>query len=113
MVDQLLVPRELPRLEIERNDAVGEQIVPGSHVAAELRVRVADTHVDQPQVQIDRWRHPDCPTAEPPGFALPGPALEPRFTWCRNRIEHPALFPGLRIQRDQTPPQVAVTTGYR
>src|SRR5437870_13691133 len=62
-----------------------------SQEAVRIAVRVSGAEVDQPELQIDGGRAPDCSSTSAPHLIV-RPGLGPAFTRPRNDVETPDLL---------------------
>ena len=60
MRDVLVVASVLAGFQVERDEAVGVQVVAGTNAAVEIRRWVADDEEDAVQLQVDGWVLPDA-----------------------------------------------------
>ena len=96
VVHLLVVPGELSRLEIQRDDRVGEQV--GAGPLRAVAEGVPDRGVEQAELGVDGRRLPDAPAVAPaadPGRAGDVPALV--VLVLRNGVEVPDDLAGLRV----------------
>src|SRR6185312_8004 len=108
VVDDLIVPARLAGLDLERDDAVGVEIVAAPELTTPLRDGVADAEIDQPQRRIDRAVDPDAATALLVDVVALGPAFVAGFARARDGIELPQLLAGLGVQRDDAAVQAII-----
>src|SRR5262249_30207339 len=103
----LIVPAELSRPAVERDDRTQIQVVAGPTFAAVLRHAVAGRVVHEPKIGIRRTDKPHRAAATLPGVVL-RPALRARLAWRRHDEESPRLMPGLRVDRHHLPAESVV-----
>ncbi len=95
--DDLIVPGELPRGRIHRNDGNGVEVVAGSLTAFVYGPWIPDAGVHQIELRIVGTRAPCGATAVHPCIAVLRPRLRSRFTRRGNRVATPQLLAGLGI----------------
>ena len=96
VMDQLVVPRPLPGLHVQRDQAGAEQVVAGAEAAVEVLGGAVGGNVDEPQLRISRERRPRRDVAGPlPGVVLPG--LVPELAGAGQHVELPQELAGARV----------------
>ena len=97
VADRLEMPLAFARLAVERNEALGEQVVPQPVAAVPVVGRRAEGQIDEPEVFVRGDQRPHVRVARVlPGIVLPG--LVPELPRLRNRVEGPAQLASHRIE---------------
>ncbi len=92
VVHELIVPLALTGLQIDRDDALAEQVAARSMTAIVVARRLLDRQIGHPQFFIDRDLTPDtCVAGVRRRVLLPRVAAE--LTRLRNRVEDPQPLP--------------------
>src|SRR5262250_2035231 len=92
MMNDLVVPLLLARLQVDADDALAVQVVAGTMTPIEVRCRRLDRQVNQPQLFIDRDAGPHARVAvDRPRFLLPG--FTAGLARPRHRLERPEQLP--------------------
>ena len=101
-MDILVVPLALSRLEIDRDQRFGKQVVAGPMPAVEIRGRRFDRQVREAEVFVDRDLRPHTRVAiHRPRVVLP--CLAAQFARARNGVEGPQQLSRASVERpDQT-----------
>ena len=94
---ELKVPLQFSGVRIERQHAIGIQIVAGTNAAVEVRARVAGGPVQRVGFRVVRARHPRGAAAVQ--VQIPGPAFGAGFSRSRNSPETPRQFSRGRVIR--------------
>ena len=89
----LEVPQPLAGLGVEREQAVGEEVLPDPIGAIEVVVRRAGRHIDDAALLVDRHRSPVVGAADVL-VRLFRPGVVAELAGLRNRVELPHLLPG-------------------
>ena len=100
-MDGLVVPAQRPRLEVEGDGGVGEQVGAGPGRAVVVGRRVAGVEVDEAQVEVDGGLGPDPAAghlAVAPRVARDVPPVV--LGALGDRVEHPPDGPGLGVGGD-------------
>ena len=92
-MDELVVPLALPGLAVDRDDALGVQVVAEPVAAVEIVRRRADGQVGGPGLLVDRDHRPDVRVAAvAPGTVLPG--FDAEFILLGNGVKDPGQIAG-------------------
>src|SRR5262245_23904042 len=98
MVHELEMPLADARLEIDRHEALAEQIVAGTMPAVEVGRRRLDRQIHQTRLRVRRDLRPNARVpVERPRILFPRVVAE--LAWPRNRVELPDLLSGPDIER--------------
>src|SRR5581483_3134061 len=101
VMDLLEVPLELPRLQVERDDRGGVEVLAGPLAAVPVRAGVAGREVDEPELRVDGRRLPDGGAA-PQVLLRPGrPGLAARLVRSGRRVPAPEKLAARRVDRLQ------------
>ena len=107
MVHELEMPLPLAGLVVDRDDALGEQVVAGTEAAVEVRARRLDRQVREPELLVDRHLIPDADVAvDRPRIVQPGVVAE--LAGPRNRVERPQPLAGAHVEAADQPFGVVV-----
>ena len=101
VVDGLVVPAQRPRLEVEGDGGVGEQVGPGAGRAVVVGRRVAGVEVDEAELEVDGGLGPHPAAghlAVAPGLACDVPPVV--LGALGNGVEHPPDGAGLGVGGD-------------
>ena len=98
MMHQLEMPLPLSCSQIDANEALGKQVVPGAVAAVVIRGGRLHRQVDQAQILIDRDLRPHAGVAvDRPRISLPRVVAE--LTGQRDGVERPQQLSGAHIER--------------
>ena len=111
MAYDLIVPPQFARLDVERDDGRGVQVVALPNFAAVHRNRVARLEVGQAEVRVDDADEPDAGTAGRPAVVVLRPRVVARLTRTGYREERPQLLAGLGVDADHTTAKRPVAVG--
>jgi hypothetical protein len=97
VVDQLIVPAPLAGTKIDRDQALGEQVVPRTVTAVVIASRQFDRHVDQAELFVDAHLRPDTGIASVrPRIVQPRVVAE--LAGPRDGVENPEAFAGANVE---------------
>ena len=97
VVNQLIMPLALAGLDIERDHAVGEQIVAWAVGAETVAGGRFGGQIDMPQFRVSGHGRPDSSIAGNSG-AVVEPGFDTDFTGLGNDVKSPQQFTGLRVK---------------
>src|SRR5712692_3455941 len=106
----LIVPVQLSGVGINRDYAVGVEVLAGPHRIIEVRRRIADAPINQIQLRIIRSGEPRRPAAVLPHIGV-GPGLVPRLSRSGYRVEPPRESSRLGVERADVAAMRAVASG--
>src|SRR5260370_30548247 len=89
------IPAQLSRLDLQRDNAIGVEIVALAIVTIGIRIRISSRPVECFGLRIVRAGEPRRSSAHFDSVALPG--FEARCTAARNSPEPPAKLTGWRL----------------
>src|SRR5271168_5502424 len=97
MMDQLVVPLLLPRLQVDANQRLAEQVVPVTMAAKIIARWRFDRQISEVQLGIDTRLRPHTGVAGVLGRpVLPG--VVPLLALFRNRMENPHPLSGADVE---------------
>src|SRR5436309_1501663 len=97
MRGELVVPTDLAGVDVERDDAVGVEVVARAYLTVEVGGRVAGARVVQVRVGIERPGDPVVRAAALPGLAVGRPGLGARLTRLGHGVGAPQMLAGLQV----------------
>ena len=109
MRSKLKIPPEFSRIGVQRQHAVGIEVVPRARAAIEIRRGIAGAPINCIEFRIVRAGHPRGAAAALVQFA--GPARGAKLAWPGNRPELPRKFPRLGIIGGHEPAHPVVAAG--
>ena len=91
------MPLAFTRARVQANRAIGKEIVPFAVASIEIRGGGACADEEESAFFIHTCAAPVIGCAgDLPGFAFP--RFMPEFTWTRDRVKAPKLFPGPHVE---------------
>ena len=105
------MPPQFARLDFERDDGRGVQVVALPNLAAVHRNCVARLEIGQAEVRVDDADEPDAGTAGRPAVVVLRPRVVARLTRTGDREERPQLLAGLGVEADHTTAKRPVAVG--
>src|SRR5215469_18948291 len=103
----LEIPFALARFQIDTDQALAEQIIPGTFAAIIIRGWRFDRHINVPKLRIDGDLRPDAGVAIYVGRSVfPGVVTELAF--FRDRMKSPKKFAGLDVEGTHQPLGIVV-----
>ncbi len=100
MMNELIVPDALSRLDVEAEEALGEEIVPGAVAAVVVRRGSVEGNVEVAELLVGAHERPDADLSrERPGVFRPGFVSE--LSRLRYGVELPLQLSGARIEAPQ------------
>ena len=107
MVHELEVPLALAGLQVDGDDAFGEEVVAGTMAAVEIGGGRLDRQVRETELFVDRNLIPDADVAvDRPRIVQPRVVAE--FAGPRNRVERPQPLAGAHVEGLDEPLGVVV-----
>src|SRR6185503_5219364 len=94
---ELEIPLQRAGVGVQRDDAVGIEIVALTLRRIPVGAGIAGTEIDGVERRIEGAHRPDRGAARLPGIAVPG--LRPLFARLRNGVEAPELLAGPGVVR--------------
>src|SRR5436190_23071531 len=111
VMNELVVPLALASLEVERYEALPEQVVAGTRSAIEVARRRLDADIDDPSSLVDRALSPGaCIAGVGPGIIQP--CIESKLARPRNVMEDPLTLARADIVSADEPFDIRLAGGY-
>ena len=102
------MPFAPPRLVVDRDKALGKQVVARAQAAVEIRARRLDRQIGEPELLVGGHLVPDADVAvDRPRFIQPRVVAE--FAGTRDGVEGPQAFPGPHVEPADEPLGVVVS----
>src|ERR1700722_2722544 len=98
------------RLEIQRDDRSGEEVVAAALGAVSVRGAIAHGHVNHSKIAIDGRLRPDRPTAVRPRITFP--SVVARLARTGDRPETPILLPRICVEGTEETTAAALAAGH-
>ncbi len=96
-MDLLEMPLVFPRLDVDRHDGVGVEIVAAADRAIERRAGIGGHEIEQAQFGIDRRCLPDCGAAVFPDVAVLRPGFVAGLARRGDRVVAPDMLAGVGV----------------
>ena len=94
----LVVPANLTGVDVNRDDAVGVEVVAFANTSVEVGRRVAGAHVQQIGLRVEGAGDPAVRATPCPGLALGGPGLGAGLAGLRHRVAAPLVLAGVEVE---------------